>query len=372
MSSCILLPRQQNHEGITPLGYSRIKSALYSFARYWRNRRPPLVLSYHRVATLETDPWSLAVSPPHFSEQLNVISRRYTPVSLRTIARAIQGKDILPSRAVAVTFDDGYADNLIAAEPTLRQYRIPATFFITTGFLDASKESWWDDLERVFLHPGSLPGVLSLRLDGELKEWSLNGVLNYTAEDAARHSNWRAWDSPPTVRHEIYLALWKACHRKLPTERQRILNRVLQWANLSPTGRKTHRFLTTRQLQALVKDPLFEAGAHTVTHPVLPSLAEEHQRQEILESKQTLESVLNTTVKCFAYPHGAQSAATSTAVYDAGFSLACTTDEAPVFPTTSVFHIPRCNVQDWDRAEFIRRLAIWEQTGNSSNEEASS
>ncbi len=86
-----------------------------------------VILLYHRVADLAQDPFGLAVAPAHFREHLSVIRRYSRPISLRQLLSELRnGK--LPRRTVAVTFDDGYADNLYAAKPLLEQSDVPATF----------------------------------------------------------------------------------------------------------------------------------------------------------------------------------------------------------------------------------------------------
>src|SRR5204863_340481 len=78
----------------------------------------PLILIYHRVAAVPVDPWGLAVSPKHFAEHLDVLRRTRHPMPLATFVSRIAERT-LPRNAVAITFDDGYADNLLAAKPGL-------------------------------------------------------------------------------------------------------------------------------------------------------------------------------------------------------------------------------------------------------------
>ncbi len=93
-----------------------------------------VILAYHRIARETPDAQGFCVAPRHFSEHLDVLSRRCTVISLAELARGVK-KDGMPDRAAVVTFDDGYADALSDAWPILEQYGIPATVFVVSGFL---------------------------------------------------------------------------------------------------------------------------------------------------------------------------------------------------------------------------------------------
>jgi len=75
-----------------------------------------LILMYHRVTELPNDPYLLAVTPKHFAEQMEAIRRYCIPMRLGELVDELQDGNI-PNRAVVVTFDDGYADNLHQAKP---------------------------------------------------------------------------------------------------------------------------------------------------------------------------------------------------------------------------------------------------------------
>jgi peptidoglycan/xylan/chitin deacetylase (PgdA/CDA1 family) len=116
-------------------GMQRLRHA----ARWLKYRlvQPALILMYHRVTELPNDPYLLAVTPKHFAQQLGVIRRYGVPMRLGQLVEALQDGKV-PKRAVVVTFDDGYADNLYNAKPLLELYSIPATVFVTTGCIGIS------------------------------------------------------------------------------------------------------------------------------------------------------------------------------------------------------------------------------------------
>lgn len=116
---------------------SAIASVCRPFTRTWQKLRPGLrVLMYHRVADLpEFD--QLTVSPRRFEQQMRQLATSSRVVSLADGLRALrEGGPREP--LVAVTFDDGYLDNLVEAAPVLLRHAIPATVFVTTRFCDQS------------------------------------------------------------------------------------------------------------------------------------------------------------------------------------------------------------------------------------------
>jgi peptidoglycan/xylan/chitin deacetylase (PgdA/CDA1 family) len=323
--------------------------------------RRVIILVYHRITELHSDPWSLAVTMGHFAEHLEVLRRHVHPIRLRQLANALRHDD-LPRRSAVVTFDDGYADNLHHGKPLLERYDIPATVFVTTGSLGTTQEFWWDELDRLFLQPGSLPRELCVTVKERTYSSDLGEVASYSEDTARRHSSWKAWEAAPSPRHAVYQSLCKQL-RTLPTdERRQVLERLLAWAGLEPEGRPTHRTLTPDEVLTLERGDLVEIGAHTVTHPALAVLPAASQRQEIEQSKTYLEKLLGRLVTSFAYPFGGRhdyTADTVGAVRAAGFASACSTCGGVVGPSTDLYQLPRIYVHDCDGEQFANLLSRW-------------
>ena len=138
-----------------------------------RQRPHGLVLMYHRVAASRIDPWGLCVSPERFAAHVELLAQRADVVPLDRIHDELRTRD-QGRPVVAVTFDDGYQDNLTRAAPTLRRCRVPATVFLATGFIGARDAYWWDELAEIVLTINSYPGVaLQLEVGGKHFRWSL-------------------------------------------------------------------------------------------------------------------------------------------------------------------------------------------------------
>ena len=305
-----------------------------------QNRLSPgtLILLYHRVAELPLDPLLLSVTPAHFEEHLQVLSRVTKPLSLRALVRSLQANEVTP-HGVVVTFDDGAADNLHNAKPLLERYNIPATVFVATEYSKGEREFWWDELERLLLASPELPESLNLKLNGTSVNWNAN-------------------DS----REQLYQHLGDSLRLLPSAKRFDILGELQEWSGRGATPRQSHRALSHEEIRQLADGGLVEIGAHTVTHPVLSAIPPTQQQKEISESKTELEQILNQPVVSFAYPYGTREDYTRDSVEivkQAKFSCACSNFKGVVQPRTSLYELPRFVVRDWDGEEFERHLRGW-------------
>ena len=338
-------------------GFGRLRQSVLRPKRRPENRG--LILMYHRVANLYSDPWLLAVTPQRFAQHLEILRQHTKPMPLRQLFEGLLSGNV-DDRAVAITFDDGYADNLYSAKPLLERYDFPATFFLTTGYIGCEREFWWDELERLFLQPRTLPDVLHVSLNGTMHQWRLGKAVNYSSEEAARQRRrWRARGGVSSSRHRLYYSLWNLLYSLREGERQRLLGELRAWAGSEPVVRPTHRSLSLDEVVRLAQGELIEIGAHTVTHPALAALPVASQREEILLSKARLEETLDRPVSSFAYPHGNLAEETVGIVREAGFARACTTDANIVEESTDPFQLPRVHVQNWTGREFARGISRW-------------
>ena len=242
-----------------------------------------------------------------------------------------------------ITFDDGYADNLLTAKPLLEHHAMPATVFVTTGQIGSAREFWWDELERLLVAPPDLPNVLELTIGRQPHRWRLGGTSQPDGQDRKRRLQ---------VYHEVRSLL-----RLLPAPEQwQVLDDLRQWAQQEPGVRPSQRTLCADELLALGDDGLIEIGAHSITHPSLPALDAWAQWEEIRQSKAACETLLERPVQAFAYPYGRYTSQTVALVRDAGFACACTSDADIVHDRSQRYALPRVYVGDWNGTEFEKRL----------------
>lgn len=319
-----------------------------------------MILLYHRVADDPSDPYGLCVSPAHFEEHLQVVRDVGRPISLGAMARAVRDR-ALPDRSIAVTFDDAYLDVLTAAVPLLRRFEVPATVFVTVGGEGRDREFWWDELERILLQTRRLPDTLELEIDGRLRRWDLGDDADLDTDRSLGEGGWHLLDDgEPTARQAAFRETYHLLRPLSAEARTRAMDGLLARAGGDATDvRASRRAMNPDEVAGMVREGLVDAGAHTVTHPDLPSQAPEQQRLEALRSKEELERWIGSPVDGFAYPYGRYDDAAVTAVREAGFGFACTGDHRVVRPGRDLLLLPRVEVSAGDGdslAGLIRRF----------------
>ena len=110
-----------------------------------------VVLAYHRVCDIDKDNYKfdmelVSASSKSFDYQISHIKKYYNPISMKQLVDYIENKKPLPSKPVLVTFDDGFDDNYINAFPILKKHNVPATIFLSTGYIDTDHVIWFDRL----------------------------------------------------------------------------------------------------------------------------------------------------------------------------------------------------------------------------------
>lgn len=312
---------------------------------------------YHRIGTSPVDPWSLCVSVNHFARHVDVLRRRAQVLSLASLWETRAQPASTPT--VAITFDDGYADNLSNALPILAAASVPASVFVTTDAIDSVREFWWDELEGLLLSPGLRPATLDLVIGGVRRSWDLADAGRYSPDAWEQHRIWTVGQPAPGPLQALYLDLWTLLRPCRPSERQDVLDALSVWSGRRRTMRDANRTMSTAELRRLAGAANIDIGAHTVSHPELSALDRATQAWELERSKATLEDLIGRPVVHLAYPHGVYAAETIEIVRGAGYSLACTTRANGIDESTAAFEIPRIHVHDWNGDDFESRFDRW-------------
>jgi peptidoglycan/xylan/chitin deacetylase (PgdA/CDA1 family) len=315
-------------------------------------RRPrAVVLVYHRVGERSLDPWRLTVDPEIFAGQMETLARDWSPISLAELVQGFQMRR-LPERAVAVTFDDGYADNLEVAAPILLEHAISATLFVATDLIDSGGPLWWDELASLLLEPERLPSTLTLS-SGNGDRWRIPPVADEERRSSA--TTLAPWDAKPGTRLRAFYDVWLALRAFDVPTREAALDEIADWSKVPrPSGRV---LLTWEQLREFAALPGFDLGAHTLTHPVLPTCSHERAGAEIAGSADRLRTEAGVEVAQFAYPFGAWSPSIARLVADLGFSAAYTTEGSAISWSASAHALPRVPVEAQSPGDFAKTLA---------------
>lgn len=330
----------------------------------WSGRGPKgIVLLYHSVRDASSDPQLLSVTPHRFAAHMAWLASRYRVVSLHELVAGVRQEQLQDEKLVAVTFDDGYEDNLTYAKPVLEQYRVPATVFVATGLLEENQEFWWDELERIFLQPTTLPQICRVPIEEAMYERDLGRVASYGEDEFLRHRRWSVIDKGnPTARHAIYRELCMMMRPMTPRKRMRVLEAIRAWSGMGDSARLPYRCLTSAQVKELGSGSLVEIGAHSVSHTVLSTLPLDEQRKEICESRDHLEQIVGRRVTAFAYPYGAKADygnETTELLREAGFAVGCSNFPGVIKRRHDVFQLPRFIVRDWEQDIFAESLDCW-------------
>lgn len=178
-------------------------------------------------------------------------------------------------RLAALTFDDGYRDNLCTLLPVLRASATPALVYISTAPIVQGCGLWFDQVRTAL----RLSRWTSLNLPWLSERFTDNISLTYMAMERLR--------------------------RLGPAERQQRVRELLNSVPAECRRLLPHQeMLTGPELQQLAADPLITIGAHTHTHSVLSACSEAEARTDLQDNLTTLQLLLGDKPVHFAYPNG--------------------------------------------------------------------
>jgi peptidoglycan/xylan/chitin deacetylase (PgdA/CDA1 family) len=339
-------------------GKARLKRWLQRAIAPWQSE--VVILLYHRVFEPRSDPQRLCVSPKHFARHLEHLGRHYRVMTLQEAGRSLR-EGRMPKRGVVITFDDGYADNLLNAKPLLERYETPATVFVVTGYVGSEREFWWDELERLLLWTPQLPEKLQVTLNGSIYDWHLDGCELFSEDEKILYKQWNVeLSGDPTLRHRYYRELTRWLRSMGEEEQLSVLAQLRTQSEDDGKGRTDYLAMTPEEICRLAEGGLVGIGAHTMTHSVLATQSVEMQQKGIRESKQHLEAILGRPVTAFSYPYGGKGdigEETVRLVREASYEEACANFPSPVTRRSDPLFLPRYLVRDWDGEEFEKRLS---------------
>ena len=308
----------------TKLSLTGLKRSFKSFV----SRHEAIVLTYHSTLPSQT----LLIPVPHhldgdlFHDQMRyLVSSGFNCVSLQQLAEYIKNKSI-PSRTVAITFDDGFYNNLSVAFPILERYRIPATIFIAAGYIGSTRLNWPEEL-AILLTLANVPQLKLADRDLAIVSSSEKAVAY---EQIARHFS--------TLDADGIQACLKNLLDQASLSREDLYRSPLY---------ESLRFMTWDEVHAMAKSELISFGSHTVNHRRLVYLSPDDAQQEIAQSRDIIQQQLGACA-AFAYPHGRWHKDFNDSHFNmavaAGYDIVVTADSGTVTTASSPHDLRRENI----------------------------
>jgi len=291
-----------------------------------------LVLGWHNVEGTPCFPSAPGTGIGGFCDQLDWLERWANVVPLGEGLRRLDAGEPLPPRAVALTFDDGYRDNLDLAAPELERRGMAATFFLVPRLLDRRLDPWW-----------------------ETAAWAVN---ESTASEVAVGDR-RLPLATPAERKTARGAVAELLKRRNRQRREDTLGDLVERLAPPPREDLAELFLDWDGARTLAGRG-FEIGSHSRDHCILSEETAGVQRDDLGESRAMLEEHLGVSISTIAYPNGTNrdyDAATLAAARNAGYAHGVTTRKGWNSRRTPPFELRRAVVYPERGSRFLRTAA---------------
>jgi peptidoglycan/xylan/chitin deacetylase (PgdA/CDA1 family) len=239
----------------------------------WLTAKDVKIFMYHSFSKEKKTGY---LSSTEFERQIKLIKANFLPLTLLEFTDLKEQKK-LPKNAVVLTIDDGYYNFYDIAYPILKKYGVPATFFVTTDFINGKLWLWPDKLKFIAQN-NTFIGFINIEeeqfefVGDESKDWAM---LN---------------DHCLSISEEKKLAFISILEKKLNID-------------LPITPPEVYKSCNWKQLKEMEMNGI-EIGGHTVTHPSLGQVSLEQASFEINECYEHLELNLGAKNRTFCYPNG--------------------------------------------------------------------
>lgn len=312
--------------GIAPAAKALLfKSGALGALRAVRPSDRLAILRYHAICGPEGYAYAspgICVTPPAFEKHVKYLAANYKVLSLPDAVAMIRDGAALPPNAVAITFDDGYADNLPAAR-ALAAHGLTATFYITAGCMVGGEPFWPSELR--YLMAGMRRDRITLHANGQSLELDLGTEALRGSAVNSLTKTFKA--NPIAVREDLRGQL------RILAGNIEVPSVMLTWDAI----REMRRLGMT-------------IGSHTMTHPNLPNAGLPAAREELARARETLEAETEAQVTMFSYPNGGAerylTAEIKEIVNAVGYEGATTSRNAFAGASSDVYALERIEVEE--------------------------
>ena len=217
-----------------------------------------------------------------FASCIKLLSQSGRPLSMDQVLFHLENKTPFPKNSFAITFDDGFENNMSIAAPILTDYKVPATFYVTSNFIDKNHMSWIDKIEYAVQNVNSL----------KYKCYWMN-------EDVVLNSNKIKIEFLRNVRK--FVKNTPSCN---PNEFAEELCFSLGKQVIIKSTNQLDLKLTWDQVRAMHKSELFTIGGHSHTHVILSFLEKKSLDYELDTSLEMLSQKAGINPVHYSYPEG--------------------------------------------------------------------
>lgn len=263
-----------------------------------------------------------------FERQLDWITQHFTVAPLSeawSVTR--KGANSTGRPLLAITMDDGYANNYTLAFPALRARELPATMFVATDFIDTGRAPWPVRIRYILQNTKvrAIEAPISLELRNQKDR-----------DMAAAKLKQQIAPLVPSKREEMLANIARQCG-------------VTDWETAIPP-------MKWKQLREMSEHGI-TIGAHTHSHSILPEMPADIAMRDIAESRKRIEAELDLPCRMFAYPDGAYDRNVRHQVKSAGFELCVTQDPGLSDENADRLALPRIDIPHHDPFQtFVRRV----------------
>ena len=249
------------------------------------SKRKMMILMYHGV----TEKSYTSITPRHltatdFKKHLSYLKKNFNIVPLQQLFELHKDNATPKKHTIAITFDDGFVNNLNTALPILESYQIPATFFISAICVDDEHYILWSDL------------IAIIRAKTPENYLELNGY---------KFQKKGAYDLYNT---ELNVSGFDYIKNLPPADRDTLLEKMAVTYDIKKLIRdipaECYKLLNKEELKRLAASKYVDIGSHGYSHLNLANIPIATAENELKTSKQKLESVINKEVTGIAYPDG--------------------------------------------------------------------
>ena len=249
---------------------------------------------------------SIIHSPIVFKEQMEIVARKFFPITMDDLVKYFNKEEKIPQNAVIITFDDGYYDNYHYAAPILNSYGLKATFYISVNSIDGKNPPWFVRLRHSFFST-------------DISRWnSGKNKKNFILEGQEN-------------RNMAYVYACRECARLNKEQQSKYVNEIEKELQITPLEDE-NLMLSWAQVRELAEMGHI-IGSHTISHPNLAYLHKQDIVAEVKDSKLQIEKKIKRNIVHFSYTNPALSPnfndRTRNIVRETGYLTAVTSNPGP-------------------------------------------